>query len=134
MTGPVRVPQDSAAPIRDHLRSFLGSRGESATTDLAMPSSWSPVTDAPFVHVLNLPGPLVWPVLTQPPVHIAVYANGRTEARRIAALCQGRLLMVPTPGVAQVRAATSIVDDRDSKTGAIVAGFDVNTKVRTGLI
>lgn len=130
MTGPIRVPDDTARRVKDFLFSQLPLHGEpTATVGLVLPENWSP-TRPPHAVVFDDGGPSEWPILTEPRIRVTVWAAGRTDARELAALCVGLLMSLDVPDVAHVRDPSSILDARDDN-GGVMASFTVAVKSRT---
>ncbi|MGV5046887.1 hypothetical protein [Rhodococcus pyridinivorans] len=130
MTGPIRVPDDTADAVKDYLKAALAGRFSSApTVGLVLPQNWTP-KNAPAVVVFDDGGPSEWPIVTEPRIRVTVWASGRTVARQVAAACVGLLLSRDVPRVAAVRDPSSILDARDDN-GGIMASFTVAVKSRT---
>lgn len=72
-----------------------------------------------------------WPIFTVPQIGVTVWSNGRTRSRELAALCQGLLLAHRIPGITNVMAGSSILDDIDPDNGGRIAGFTVPVRIRT---
>lgn len=133
MTGPVRVPDDTASAIRDFLkREIPGRTSLTPSVALALPSSWS-TKSPPAVVVFDDGGPAEWPILTEPRIRVTVWASGRTDARELAALCVGLLMSLDVPDVAHIRDPSSILDARDDN-GGVMASFTVAVKSRTVVV
>ncbi|MFC9769683.1 hypothetical protein [Rhodococcus jostii] len=129
---PVRIPSDPAVAVKDHLATTVPPllTGIDPTFGVILPGDWTP-TSAPRVVVFDDSGPTVWPIATRPLLRITVWASGRSRARQIAGLCLGILLAHSIPAIATIRDPSSILDARDSHTGAVMASFTVRATART---
>ncbi|MET8314814.1 hypothetical protein ABZU78_11900 [Rhodococcus erythropolis] len=135
---PARKASDAAVPIKDFLKSVLADREPGVRAGLSLEKGWKPevneVATAPFVVVREDPGPMEWPIFTVPQIGVTVWSNSRTRSRELAALCQGLLLAHRIPGITNVMAGSSILDDLDDANGGRIAGFTVRVRIRTTAI
>lgn len=135
---PARKATDAAKPIKDFLKSVLSERDPDVRVALSLDPEWVPEVDGvatdPFIVVRDDSGPMEWPVFTVPQIGVTVWSNGRTRSKELAALCQGLLLAHRIPGITNVMAGSSILDDVDDANGGRIAGFTVRVRIRTTAI
>lgn len=132
---PARKASDAVKPVKEFLAGILATREPGVRVALSLDSKWVPEVDgaaaAPFVVVRDDGGPMEWPIFTVPQIGVTVWSNGRTRSRELAALCQGLLLAHRIPGITNVMAGSSILDDIDPDNGGRIAGFTVPVRIRT---
>ncbi|MGM5069820.1 hypothetical protein EU244_033900 [Rhodococcus qingshengii] len=132
---PARKAADAAKPIKDFLNTILADREPGVRAALSLPPKWTPEVDGlaadPFVVVRDDTGPMEWPIYTVPQIGVTVWSNSRTRSRELAALCQGLLLAHRIPGITNVMAGSSILDDVDPDNHGRIAGFTVPVRIRT---
>ena len=123
-TVPVR-PADAAEVIKAWLKNQLPG----VTVRLEHDENWQ-LGSTPELVVFDDGGPLnQWPVNTSPTIRVTTWTTGRDIT--IASRALGLMLCTPIPGIAKVLPGSSILESRDSKTGADLASFTVRTRVRT---
>ena len=123
---------DAAKLIRDHLHLVLpGALYRPVEVVLEVPDQWKPRGKPPLLAVFDDGGPAAWPVITRPLIRLTAFAAGRTEAREVAALAQAVLLSRSLPGIAYANDPSSLLDSRDTKTGAQVSSCTVRVGIRT---
>lgn len=128
---PRRIPSDHVGPVKAFLTGQAATDIAGATVAKSLPQGWDPAMSPPAVVVASDPGSMSeWPVYTGEQIRVAVWADGETEARRLARLCLGWLLSLRVPGIG-VRSGTGLLVTRDKDTGGYIAGFTVRTRART---
>lgn len=121
------TPGDPAAAIKAALMTYLGT---DARVVRDVPNLFQP-GDEPIVLVADDGGPMSWPVASRNIIRVTIFHQGMTPARTLARRCLGFLHTSPA-GVAHVfRSGTTILEVRDSKTGADLASFTVSVTART---
>jgi hypothetical protein len=126
----IYVPADPLAPVQAFLGEHMPPRYPGIRVAQNLSRDWSPSAN-PELVLFDDSGPMRYPVETLPTVRVTVWAAGRDAARDIAGHALGLLLCVRIPGVAKVLPHTSLIDDRDDKTGGWLASFTVRTRMRT---
>lgn len=125
-----RLPADHVVPVQEFLVAQLAADPSGASAGQNLPDGWG-TSSAPAVVVASDPGSMdEWPVYTGEQIRISVYAEGRTQARALAARCMGWLLTLRVPGIG-IRTGTGILVDRDPDTRGFIAGFTVRSRART---
>lgn len=121
-----RVQADIIPSIKD----WLNTRVE-ADVRLNVPEKWLPA-NGPILVVADDGGPTMWPIKSQHTIRLTAYAAGRTEARAIVTLAAGLLGMGRPPGVHHIDSEMgSVLDARDSNTGAVLASVLLTGHART---
>lgn len=133
---PARKASDAAVPIKNFLASILATREPGVRVALSLDKTWVPtdgngVASKPFIVVRGDPGAMEWPVFTVPQIGVTVWSDGRTRSIDLAAVCQGLLLAHRIPGITNVMAGSSILDDVDPDNHGRIAGFTVPVRIRT---
>lgn len=123
------IPGSPAPLVKAALVTFLAT---TARVVRDVPDKWTP-SDGPVVLVADDGGPLSWPVMSRNIVRVTVFAEGKDPARTIALRCAGYLHDNTPAGIAHIfrSGGTSILEARDSSTGADLASFTVAATVRT---
>ena len=122
-----RVQADIVPAIKD----WLAERIQDAQVRLNVPDKWTPA-DGPILVVADDGGPTLWPIKSQHIIRLTSYAAGRTEARSIVTLAAGLLGDGRPAGVASIGSDMgSVLDSRDSNTGAMLASVLMTAHAKT---
>jgi len=122
-----RVQADIAPAIKDWLATEIAD----AQVRLSVPDKWKPA-DGALLIVADDGGPTLWPIKSQHTIRLTAYAAGRTEARAIVSLAAGLLGDGRPSGVASINSEMgSVLDARDSNTGAMLASVLLTAHART---
>jgi hypothetical protein len=135
----LRVLPSARRLVKDHLKWLLERRHEVFTIGIGQPDSWSPDSEKPHIAVDSDGTPVVetgWgrvsPIEGRGPIRITVYANGTTEADRLANLCMG-LLLVSKPrgrGLSAITGGTGPnVADAPENVGGELTFFTITATV-----
>lgn len=131
MAKPLVAPPDPERLIVDLLTGLLASRGEDVTVGVEVPSTWT-TGQKPHVQVALDGTPTVqYPVLWVATMRVTSWADGPTEAKDRANLCQALLLAhTGADGLAGCLPGTGVLPARDNATDAALASITVRAKLR----
>lgn len=122
-----RIQADIIPAIAD----WLDDRLTGVDVRLSVPERWTPAAGALLI-VADDGGPTVWPIKSRHTIRLTAWTNGRTAARRIANLAAGLLGKGRPSGVISVDSDMgTVLDARDSNTGAILASVLITAHART---
>ncbi len=122
-----RVQADIVPAIAD----WLAERITGADVRLSVPDRWTPAA-GPLLIVADDGGPTMWPIKSRHTIRLTAWADGRTAARGIASLAAGLLGDGRPAGVISVDSDMgTVLDARDSNTGAILASVLITAHART---
>jgi hypothetical protein len=120
------VQADVLPAIKDWLNDRL-----TPEVRLNVPDRWTTASD-PVLVVADDGGPVQWPIRSEHIVRLTAYGSGRTEVRAIAAKAAGLLGYGRPAGIAYIDSQMgSILDARDSETGAYLASVLVTVQAKT---
>lgn len=119
------------ADILPALCDWLSERITDADVRMSVPPKWSPAGGSLLI-VADDGGTTMWPVKGRNVIRLTGWADGRTEARRVATLSAGLLGSGRPPGVRSVDSDMgAVLDARDKNTGAWLASVIVTMTSKT---
>ena len=119
------------ADITPSIADWLDDIITNADVRLSVPDTWTPA-DGALLIVADDGGPTLWPIKSQHTIRLTAWADGRTLARGIVSYAAGLLGDGRPTGVANIaRDMSTVLDARDSNTGAILASVLITAHART---
>lgn len=131
MAESIWVPPDVERVVKDHVKALLVVRGRICTAGLGVPSDWTTKSldhvqvGAASAQIRKAWGP-VPPIDITGPVQLTVWSKNATDAKALANLCLGLLIVAPVvKPLTQIVPGTGTSTTRDPRTRGELAFFNV---------